>query len=120
MSQLPDFNHDNHFSVPEGYFDTIAQRVMDRIPANEVRMIPAVEKKKSPPRRLLWARIGVAAATVAAVFTLGMRFMSPDHTPSSPVASVSSATYTSDENLDAMADYIMVDDQDLYAYLSGE
>jgi hypothetical protein len=36
------------------------------------------------------------------------------------VASVSSATYTSDENLDAMADYIMVDDQDLYAYLSGE
>lgn len=120
MTQLPDFNHDNHFSVPEGYFDTIAQRVMDRIPANEVRMIPAVEKKKSTPRRLLWARIGVAAATVAAVFTLGMRFMGHDHVQQSPVAAVSTASYTSDENLDAMADYIMVDDQDLYAYLSGE
>ena len=104
MTQLPDFNHDNHFSVPEGYFDTIAQRVMDRIPANEVRMIPAVEKKKSTPRRLLWARIGVAH----------------DHVQPSPVAAVSTASYTSDENLDAMADYIMVDDQDLYAYLSGE
>lgn len=120
MSQQPDYNHDIPFTVPDGYFDTIAQRVMERIPANEVRMIPEVEQKKATTRRLLWARYGVAAAAIAAVFTMSMHFMSNNEKQTASVATVTKTSYSSDDNVDALADYIMVDDQDLYAYLSSE
>ena len=120
MNQLPDFNHDKLFSVPEGYFDTLVQRTMERIPANEVRMIPSVEKKKSNKHGMLWARYGVAAAAVAAFFTLGMHFISNDEKITTAATANNTAAYSSDYNVDALADYIMVDDQDLYAYISGE
>lgn len=118
-----DFNpnniHDNPFKVPEGYFDSIAQRVMDNLPAHEVKMIPAEEKTKRNHRIPIWVRYGVAAAVVAAIFTVGMRFTSHEQ-QAAPVAAVTMASYSSDDNIDAMADYIMVDSQDLYAYISDE
>ena len=42
--------NENPFSVPEGYFDNLAQRMIDNLPAHEVRMIPTEEKKKSRNR----------------------------------------------------------------------
>ena len=112
--------NDNPFSVPEGYFDNLAQRMIDSLPAHEVRMIPTEEKKKSKNRLLLWARYGAAAAVVAAVCMAGMHFTNNEPTAQTPVAATTMESYSSDENIDAMADYIMADDQDLYAYLSGE
>ena len=111
--------NDNPFSVPEGYFDNLAQRMIDSLPAHEVRMIPTEEKKK---RRnwLQWARYGAAAAVVAAVCMAGLHFTNNEPAAQTPVAAASTASYSTDENIDAMADYIMADDQDLYAYISGE
>ncbi len=118
---MPDFNLEKNFSVPEGYFDTIAQRVMDRIPANEVRMMPAMEEKKSSSRGLLWVRLGTAAAVLAVVFSLGFYFTGDNQQQSSQMAEAPKAVYNNNvDNVDAIADYIMVDDQDLYAYLSAE
>lgn len=119
-----DFNqkhlNDNPFSVPQGYFDTLAQRMIDRLPAHEVRMIPNEETKKNKYRLPTWARLGAAAAVVAAICMAGIGFFNDEPSTSSPVASTTMATYSSEDNIDAMADYIMVDDQDLYAYISGE
>ena len=120
MDRKTDFTHDNPFTVPEGYFDTIASRVMERLPAHEVRMIVAEEKKKKTFWLPQWARYGAAAAVVAAICMAGVHFMSNEPSATSPVSAVTMATYSSDDNIDAMADYIMADDQDLYAYISGE
>ncbi len=111
--------NDNPFSVPEGYFDNLAQRMIDNLPAHEVRMIPTEEKKKSR-NWLQWARYGAAAAVVAAVCMAGLHFTNNKPAAQTQVAATSTASYSTDENIDAMADYIMADDQDLYAYISGE
>ena len=112
--------NENPFSVPEGYFDNLAQRMIDSLPAHEVRMIPTEEKKKSRNRLFQWARYGAAAAVVAAVCMAGLHFTNNEPVAQTPVAATSTASYSTDENIDAMADYIMADDQDLYAYISGE
>ncbi len=112
--------NENPFSVPEGYFDNLAQRMIDNLPAHEVRMIPTEEKKKSRNRLFQWARYGAAAAVVAAVCMAGMHFINNEPTAQTQVAASTTASYSTDENIDAMADYIMADDQDLYAYISGE
>ncbi len=112
--------NENPFSVPEGYFDNLAQRMIDNLPAHEVRMIPTEEKKKSRNRLFQWARYGAAAAVVAAVCMAGMHFINNEPTAKTQVAASTTASYSTDENIDAMADYIMADDQDLYAYISGE
>lgn len=112
--------NENPFSVPEGYFDNLAQRMIDNLPAHEVRMIPTEEKKKSRNRLFQWARYGAAAAVVAAVCMAGMHFINNEPTAQTQVATSTTASYSTDENIDAMADYIMADDQDLYAYISGE
>jgi hypothetical protein len=106
--------------VPEGYFDNLAKRMIDNLPAHEVRMIPTEEKKKSRNRLFQWARYGAAAAVVAAVCMAGMHFINNEPTAQTQVAASTTASYSTDENIDAMADYIMADDQDLYAYISGE
>lgn len=111
--------NENPFSVPEGYFDNLAQRMIDNLPAHEVRMIPTEEKKKSR-NWLQWARYGAAAAVVAVVCMAGLHFTNNEPAAQTPVAAASTASYSTDENIDAMADYIMADDQDLYAYISGE
>lgn len=112
--------NENPFSVPEGYFDNLAQRMIDNLPAHEVRMIPTEEKKKSRNRLFQWARYGAAAAVVAALCMAGMHFINNEPTAKTQVAASTMASYSTDENIDAMADYIMADDQDLYAYISGE
>jgi hypothetical protein len=112
--------NENPFSVPEGYFDNLAQRMIDNLPAHEVRMIPTEEKKKSRNRLFQWARYGAAAAVVAALCMAGMHFINKEPTAQTQVAASTTASYSTDENIDAMADYIMADDQDLYAYISGE
>ena len=112
--------NENPFSVPEGYFDNLAQRMIDNLPAHEVRMIPTEEKKKSRNRLFQWARYGAAAAVVAAVCMVGLHFTNNEPAAQTQVAASTTASYSTDENIDAMADYIMADDQDLYAYISGE
>ena len=112
--------NENPFSVPEGYFDNLAQRMIDNLPAHEVRMIPTEEKKKSRNRLFQWARYGAAAAVVAALCMAGLHFINNEPTAQTQVAASTTASYSTDENIDAMADYIMADDQDLYAYISGE
>ena len=118
-------NTNRPFKVPEGYFDSLTERVMGNIPANEVRMFT----KKAPERRFRWQRYAAAAAVVAAIFGAGLFFgHSPVAEPQTeaPVAvadhvnaiSNSDAAYGGD--FDNVADYIMCDDYELYAYLSSE
>jgi hypothetical protein len=111
------------FTVPEGYFEQLTERVMSNIPANEVRMLT----EKAPEKRFRWHRYAAAAAVAAAIFGAGLFFgHSPVAEPKTdaPVAVANHANSTPDAayggDFDNVADYIMCDDYDLYAYLTSE
>ena len=121
MNTTPDFHEANNFSVPDGYFESLTSRVMEKIPAQEVRILAVDEKPRRQVGRSAWLKYSTAAAILALMGLAGTMWMTSRVTPrQAQMASITSATYSNDDNLDAVADYIMVDDQDLYAYLSGE
>ncbi len=113
-------NKENPFRVPEGYFDSLSQRVMDNIPNNQVVIMPVNER--SPFKG--WRKYAAAAAVVAALFGAGLFYNNADsglsqgqNEAGNAVAVANSST---DDNFDAVADYIMADECDLYAYMSNE
>ena len=110
---------ENHFTVPEGYFDTLAERVMERIPENEVRMMPETVRKPLAAKRL--RTVAAAAVVLAAVFGAGLYVHQDLNDAEVEAMATQRASYSNAEgSLDAVADYIMCDDEDLYAYLSDE
>lgn len=116
-------NPSRPFKVPEGYFDSLTERVMGNIPANEVRMFP----KKEPMKRRGWQRYAAAAAVVAAIFGAGLFWGHNTGAEPQAAAPVAAAEHTSNSSgaayggdFDNVADYIMCDDYELYAYLTSE
>ena len=106
------------FTVPDGYFDTLEKRIMQRIPDNEVRLMPD-EKDKQPKITKIWKRYAAAAAIVAAVAgaALFMPHMDREDMPA-PMAKHNNSANVENANVDAMADYIMADDYELYSYIA--
>ena len=114
-------NHASPFKVPEGYFDNLTERVMTRIPQNEVRMVPVAKQK--PIRR--WRPYAAAAAVVAVLFGVGVYIHQAEVASVAPQDNVAANVSTvkanaEDSDFEAVADYIMCDDYDLYAYISNE
>ena len=115
----------NPFKVPDGYFDTIASRVMENIPGNEVKLMPQHDKHDNGHagngmRR--WRIYAAAASIVAAIFGAGL-FINYNGTGADRHAAKGMAavqTSNAENNVDAMADYIMADDYELYAYMAYE
>ena len=110
---------ENHFTVPEGYFDTLAERVMEHIPENEVRMMPMPVHKPLNVKR--WRTVAAAAVVLAAVFGAGLYVHQDFNGAAVEAMATQRSSYTAaDGSIDAVADYIMCDDDDLYAYLADE
>jgi negative regulator of sigma E activity len=111
----------NPFTVPDGYFDTLTTRVMANIPENEVRMMAAQHDKHSS--RKWWRVAAAAAAVVVAVFGVELYMQHDDKvakTENVAVQAPAAGSADANANIDAMADYIMCDDYELYAYLADE
>ena len=95
------FGTANHFTVPEGYFDSFAEKLMESLPAPEPQ-----------------------AASVVAVVGFGSLFFTHQQASQQPeMAHVNLVERVSsnDENrsFDVMADYAMIDNQDIYASLAA-
>ena len=108
---------DNPFRVPEGYFDTLASQVMSRVDAegNKPQDMPLAAKKA----KTVWLRpVLYAAASVCALFISVTAYQ---HFTAQPVENTTEqvAVY-SDDSFDEAADYVMIDNQDIYACLTGE
>lgn len=117
---------DNHFKVPEGYFDHLMEQVMDQLPEQEAQIIdfnssPASWWKHLPLRKI--------AATVAAVALLGAGGIIalnhlPSHQGNLAQAEKAHLKTTSETNEDAtfdeMANYTMMDNETIYASLIAE
>lgn len=109
------FGAENHFQVPEGYFDNLAASVMQHIPDGQAKIV----KMQAPAWRRHIVAISAAAASVAAAVCLVFALESnPAHSPSHLAAQ--HATMRQDNsNIDAMVNYTMLDNDDMYAYMSG-
>ena len=93
------FGKSNPFKVPEGYFENIEKRVMDNLP--EIDTSSKTVAKEIP----LWKRL---RPYVAAAAFFGV------------MANVSAIAHSDDYNIDKAVDYVMMDNEDFYAYLAGE
>lgn len=101
---------ENPFRVPDGYFETLTQRVMQQIPEEET---PAVGKPRTS--RIVALRPWLYAAAclvVVLVMSLTVAFRQ-DASGTTLEAQAESATF-----MDDMVDYAMLDNAEIYACLS--
>lgn len=112
----------NPFTVPEGYFEQLTQQVMARIPAEEQEKKPAA--KKAIIRQLRpW--LYAAACVCVGVFTAGVLFSNSQSDNSKELQQMASMeqetiNYYSDNYIDEEADYLMLDNQEIYACLLAD
>ena len=105
----------NPFRVPEGYFEGLTSQVMARVDAEQT------QRESRPKARVVWLRpVLYAAASVCALFvsvTAYQKLAAPS--VSAPVEQVADSQMA-DNAFDEAVDYMMVDNQDIYACLSSD
>ena len=104
------FGNKTPFRVPEGYFEEFAEQLMAQLPARETRAVPM-----RPWWRRHRASMLAAACICAAVFSVGVYLGSSE----SRQASLASAPVENvDNTMDEIADYVMMDNEAIYASLT--
>lgn len=108
---LNKFSNRNCFKVPEGYFDKLPLSVMDKLPDNKVC------KEKSILRGYLSPILYAAASVIIAIFCLTTFF---DNTTEIDNVTTEVAQSNGDAYSDAIVDYAMMDNLDIYSCLASE
>lgn len=117
---LDKFTDKGQYKVPEGYFDTLADRIMANIPE-----APKQEEKKKSAKIISLntrVKIAVAAAIVGALISsITIRLYQQDkklaNVEPKTEMTTNSETY-GEEYINDYIDYAMVDEDDIYKYLS--
>ena len=113
----------NPYTVPEGYFDTLTQRVMDRLPeqaeATTPATTPVVPIRTKRSNRAGWTIVAAAACVACALLFTHPKVSSDKPTASSALAETSVLETYDDDYREAALQYAMVDDQAIYNYLAG-
>ena len=110
----------NPFLVPDGYFDSFADRLMQQLPEQPLREVAASEERQ-PARMVRMRRWLYAAACAVVLIVSAWVWQSLPETSAvkQPVAQVAAQQEpTSDASFDEAADYLMLDNQDIYVYLA--
>ncbi len=109
----------NPFRVPEGYFDGFAARMTENLPEQNGKATAPVS-----PRRPRVVRMVLYAAACLCIAVLGSAvYWSKLSLQSAESGNAQMAVHTvtnTDVYVDAVADYTMMDNSDIYAYLSEE
>ncbi len=121
------FGSQRPFTVPDGYFEAFAPKMMSQLPAIEPLELPTAEEDlhRQHRRAAVWGmvrRYAVAVSIVGVVAGAAVWFLQPrDNIAASHFVSTSiktPAAAAADENIEQMADYVMLDNQDIYSYLA--
>ena len=116
------FGKANHFTVPEGYFDSFADQLMEQLPESAAHVIDIRAQK-------WWSRIPLRkmAAVIGIGVVLAGGAVMVDHKMAPRQAIVDRAQMemphegsTEYGTFEQMADYTMMDNQDIYATLVAE
>ena len=105
----------NPFRVPEGYFDNLTAQVMQNLP----------EQPKRRAKSIFMRPVFYAAASVCALLVAGAAWMwhpSEEVSSAVPVQAKAVSQPQQQENADGYfdeaADYMMLDNHEIYAYLA--
>ncbi len=113
--KLEPYDGRNPMTVPEGYFDTLTQRVMANLSAEEKPKVISLKPRNN--RIIAWCTTAAACLIGAIVY-----FAIP-HTdselPPVKVAEVETTVTPEDKYQEDVMNYAMVDYDDVYYYLSG-
>lgn len=102
------------FAVPEGYFDSLTEKVMRRIGDVE-----AIEDKRPARRISLYGKYAVCVAAACIVgFVMFVLPLDKGSDEADMMADMQGAVYDEDFSRDVM-NYAMLDYEDVYAYLAG-
>lgn len=105
---------ENPFRVPDGYFDTLASQVMARIDAEAQ---PQKKAKVISMHRVFY----YAAAAVCALFVCATVYLSFNkESEAVEQQNMAVAEQPADNYFDEAADYMMLDNQAIYACLASE
>ena len=111
------FGKKNPYRVPEGYFDHFTEQLLSQLPEQ-----PAAEPVRHSRLKVLRPILMAAACLCIAIFSVTIYLnRSQDAPESAPVATTQSTNSTINEEedyMDAAADYVMLDNADIYACLS--
>ncbi len=120
---------ENPFRVPEGYFDQLAQQVMQALPdesKEETHQAELPQRRRklivlpgSKAQRWLAAGICAAACLCGVISTTALYFSASQAEPDAQA--VKTVAVSSDVRTyeDEVVDYAMMDNGDIYAYLSS-
>ena len=113
---MEQFGRQNPFRVPEGYFDSLTERVMTQLPERVVKQ----QTERKPKSRLVALRPWLyAAACFAAVAVLGLTYHFRQAETTQQVAATEITAPAPDNSyVDDAADYAMLDNVEIYAYLA--
>lgn len=115
--------HRDPFKAPDGYFDILADRVLDRIHTAEVEKPVKIASHTSIPRLIAgWS----AAASILLVASFGLwQYMNTDGSNNMAEAKFSNENtivvldeYYASDFTDAELEYAMIDNDDIEYYLS--
>lgn len=115
-------NKRNPFSVPEGYFEQLTERVMANIPetpkeeAGERSGKVVVMPSRRPNRWIGWSVAAAACIAVAILFTSIPQSTAID---TKNTAKVSQQDQVDEQYEQDVIEYAMIDNSDIYSYLSG-
>lgn len=107
----------NPFTVPEGYFEQLTAQVMEKLPEKQVAKTATIKRLRP------W--FYAAACICIGVFIVGIAFNNNNDEVRKQMQMATAEqeyveSYYSDSYIDEEADYAMVDNQDIYAYLLAE
>ena len=121
----------NPFRVPEGYFEQLTEQIMQQLPEREQQVAKqqsiAPQTDSQPRARKVQMRPWLyAAACTALAMMMGVSYFfmqSPaTSTDAAPMAAVTPATNVApapdNSYIDEVADYVMMDNAEIYACLS--
>lgn len=114
------FGRKQPFKVPEGYFDDFASRLMESLPEQSEETTARVVALKPSRHKRLRPIVVAAAGVIAAVFSVGVYLHTEGSHSPAPASQATAQTKVSHAYtaVDAMADYTMLDTDDMYAYMA--
>lgn len=130
---LPITDPQSGFRLPDGYFDTLTQRVMDCLPSDEASLSAALQSGSSSPKEAtpaalqpeeitLWQRVRpwiyLAALFAGAAFIIRVASPSPQEKADRLAREESESEEM--EYINNALDGAMMDDYSLYVYLADE
>ncbi|MGL5959059.1 MAG: hypothetical protein ACRCZY_07325 [Phocaeicola sp.] len=104
---------DNPFEVPAGYFEGFTKQLMEKIPEKQLVEEPVITFwQRSKP----W--VYMAAMFVGMMFTIKIFVGTPVSSEETPFLTDVEAVDLSDDEVEEMMNYSMIDDYTLYQYLT--